>query len=492
MAKNKDVKFRETKKFFQSLELEGWKECKSASRPGSGGQATVLAVKHTDGTKGAFRYLRSNRPEAPQRFFRELKILTDPQFQHPNIMKIVVCTEDNENHWYISELGKSFPKYWKAQCKKYQNDDPEALLKLAVEIILQILDGLNLLHEQGVIHRDIKPDNIIMKDDTQNHPVLIDFGLTYAEEEGRLTPMDDAVGNIRYSPDVMMYRMDEINPWLDVFQIAQLLIWMISEKPAKDWYRPRDWRWVNYNEKLSDDLVLSIRAITALCSEEQTSPKNAVELTSLIRELVVFTTAEEPKAGIDFGQIKKGISKGKSAQNIEAGADVKIINSSYPLASQTYRMLRDELESIYIELIDSSIPVNKDSDQEFASLYQQAINNPRRNPSIRYRLQIGEEQKSLFHIRVVSLAYLPSVSNRGDPPLPESSNIFAFALQRNSKLAQDFGRTRWLTIERTGEWILRDKHMADPERTDVNQIGKMIRSWISDEEFWEALHRDKR
>jgi len=492
MFRKNAVDRKEAREHFQGLNLGDWKERRSPAGSRRGGQATVLAVEHTNGTKGAFRYLRSDRPEAGQRFRRELAILTDPQFQHPNILRIIDYPRDREGLWYISEWGESFPAYWEAQAKRYC-EDPESLVRLAVDVILQMLDGLSPLHEQGVVHRDIKPDNIIMKPGAECCPVLIDFGLAYAAvEEDRLTPMDDAVGNTRYSRDVMMDRMDEINPWLDVFQVSQLLIYMISEKPAKDWPRPRDWRWVNYSEELPNDLVLAIRALTALCSEEVTSPKSAEELSALIRELIVFAAEEEPEVGLDLDQIRKGISKGESIRAMTIADDIKVINSSYMLASQVYRRLRDKLEGIWAELMHVPIPVVKDNDKDFDSFYQTLIESPRSKSSTLYRLQIGD-QTPHFYVRIVCVVYRPSMQpDTGNPPLPESSNVFAFAVQRHGESGQHPRRLQWLTIERTGEWVLRDERMQNPEPTDAHQIGTMIKSWISDSEIWEAMHRDRR
>ena len=206
---------------FYSLGLEGWKV--SGPSLGSGGQAITLPVEHIDGRKGAFRYIKGKGTRDIQRFLREVGVLTNPEFQHRNIVRILDHSEDEKNLWYISKRGESFKGYWKTKRKELKNH-PDSLVSLAIQMIIQILDGLGPLHDEGVVHRDIKPKNIIMDlDRGERFPVLIDFGVIYVHIEDRLTSVDSAVGNIRYSPDVMMNRMDDIPPWLDVFQISQLL-----------------------------------------------------------------------------------------------------------------------------------------------------------------------------------------------------------------------------------------------------------------------------
>ena len=68
-------------------------------------------------------------------------------------------------------------------------------------------------------------------------PILIDFGLAHDDSEDRLTPANDAVGNARFSPDIMRRRVAEVLPWLDVFYLAQILIWMLDEEPPKAHWR---------------------------------------------------------------------------------------------------------------------------------------------------------------------------------------------------------------------------------------------------------------
>jgi serine/threonine protein kinase len=268
-------KLRAAQEYFRSLKIEGWEETNSPVQ--GGGQATILVVKRSDGVRGAFRFTAESDEKALDRFAREIKILSE--YEHPNILKILEHSTDITQPWYISELGDSFAAYWK-WCREQLDDDPVQLVSSAVDVIRQLADGLAPLHDKGIVHRDIKPANTIVKnsDSDIKQPVLIDFGLAYVESEPRLSDINETVGNLRFSPDVAMYRMENVPPWLDVHNLAQLFMWMTRVHPDKDWQRALDWRWVNYDNRLPEDSIHSIRALTAQCSEQTISPKNAMEL----------------------------------------------------------------------------------------------------------------------------------------------------------------------------------------------------------------------
>ncbi|NRA12620.1 MAG: protein kinase [Crocinitomicaceae bacterium] len=310
---SKEEELAHTIEIFNRVSPDGWDLTSDSSLLG-GGQSSVLFVHSPMNGNGVFRLTKDSRPIAKERFKREIKVLSD--YKHKNIVEILeYSSEDSEECWYISRRGDNFKSYWDSIRKEC---GPEALLEKAVDIIKQLAEGLSSLHDKGIVHRDIKPANIVVTGET---PILIDFGLVYLKDEERVTPKEQPANNRGFSADPMRYYIDEIVPWLDVFQLSQLLIWMICERPPKGWHSPLSWRWVKYPTMPKHSLE-GLRALTAVCSEPDLSPENANELKNLLEELFIHGVIMVEKK--DLNQIKKAIIEGKAR---------KLINKSEALDS---------------------------------------------------------------------------------------------------------------------------------------------------------------
>jgi serine/threonine protein kinase len=100
------------------------------------------------------------------RFLEEARTLF--QFKHKNIVRVLSFFEANNTGYMVMEYvqGMDFSDL-------IALGEPFSESEL-LGIIIPILDGLELVHDQGFIHRDIKPQNIVLHSD--GHPVLIDFG----------------------------------------------------------------------------------------------------------------------------------------------------------------------------------------------------------------------------------------------------------------------------------------------------------------------------
>lgn len=501
-------KLRAAQEYFRSLRIEGWEETNSPVQ--GGGQATILVVKRVDGARGAFRFTAEADEQTLERFSREIRILSG--YEHPNILRILDHSKEMSEPWYMSELGEPFDAYWR-RCRRQLADDPEQLVSSAVDIVRQLADGLAPLHNRGVVHRDIKPQNIIINRSGpgRERPVLIDFGLAHVESEPRLSDVHETVGNLRFSPDVAMYRMNNVPPWLDVHNLGQLLMWLARVHPDKDWRRALDWRWVNYDDRLSDYSALSTKALTALCSEQSVSPKNAGELITLIDQ-VFPKPLPSSGAVVNLTKIEEGRRRGMAASGLGAAEDTKIIEASFPIIAKTYLALRQELDTLFAEYSAGGIYVNKDSDIEIDTFRLRLLETKDTTTDTELaHWKVGESRENAFGVRISIRGIVPSrrseyIGGGGQQFHPDLSNPFHFTFYFERPLTQTRGvfphKTRVLVINDEGSLLLYSRFpllfepqpLAPPNpatATSVPGVVKMVKEWIEDPEVWEALYKYK-
>ena len=99
----------------------------------------------------------------------EIKVLQ--YCDHPNIVKLIGVYSDKDRVYLVLEYveGESLLSYLKTKLSKRPSD---SIIK---EIFLQILNAMNYLHENGIAHRDIKLENILIQKDSLKIKI-IDFG----------------------------------------------------------------------------------------------------------------------------------------------------------------------------------------------------------------------------------------------------------------------------------------------------------------------------
>ena len=138
---------------------------------GSGGMGTVYrALDRRTSKPVAIKILKAKRSENPtlhQRLAREFKAASE--LEHPNIVRAISFETDGELSYLVSELveGDSLGDRLDKHCRLSEAD--------AVRIITQIAQALHYAHQKQIIHRDVKPDNILLLHD--GRAKLTDFGL---------------------------------------------------------------------------------------------------------------------------------------------------------------------------------------------------------------------------------------------------------------------------------------------------------------------------
>ncbi|MBR5895765.1 MAG: serine/threonine protein kinase [Akkermansia sp.] len=152
-------------------------------------------------------------------FLREVRLLAT--LDHPNIVKIYTFFEAHNTAYYVTEYidGKSLADVV-ADYKKHLNHVPQDAL---YSLMVRVLDALDYLHKRGVLHLDIKPDNILVTRD--GRPVIIDMG---AAKE---CWSDDSTGVVEsqgYSPPEQGDGSGRLGPWTDLYAFGATLYYLLT------------------------------------------------------------------------------------------------------------------------------------------------------------------------------------------------------------------------------------------------------------------------
>ena len=165
-------------------------------RIGQGGMATVyLARDHTTSSEVALKillpHLRSD-PIIAQRFRREVSVAR--RVVHPNVIRIYDLIEEDD---LIALVLEYHPGIDAKQLLRERDGQLE--YELAISLAEQALEGLIAAHDAGIIHRDIKPHNLLVADRGGGPSVkLADFGLARVDDLIGMTMHTRAVGTLEY------------------------------------------------------------------------------------------------------------------------------------------------------------------------------------------------------------------------------------------------------------------------------------------------------
>ena len=193
-------KVTEFQRTYSSRLLDGKYEL--LTRLGLGGMGEIFKVRHVHlGEERVVKIMRANiasDDDALQRFLHEARLAT--MIKHRNLAMLYdfATLEDGAYYMVWEFIDGSNVQKWIA------NNGPMPP-RIVVEISLQALAGLNALHEMGVIHRDISPENIMITQDYQEKLLckVIDFGIAKQLSEGEsgqgLTQTGMFLGKLKYA-----------------------------------------------------------------------------------------------------------------------------------------------------------------------------------------------------------------------------------------------------------------------------------------------------
>ncbi len=152
-----------------------------------------------------------------QRFVREAH--TASSLEHGHICTIYEMDQDQDGTWFIAMA------YYEGHTLTHCLRDGPMPATSAIEYARQIALGLAAAHRHGIVHRDIKPDNIIITED--NEAVILDFGIAHLIDDVRLTQPGHQTGTLAYMAPEMI-QGGAPSPQVDIWSLGVLLFELLT------------------------------------------------------------------------------------------------------------------------------------------------------------------------------------------------------------------------------------------------------------------------
>ncbi len=202
---------------------------------GDGGMGAVYEARHEVlGSPVALKFLHAElakRPGLSSRFLQEAKVSASIQSPHVTRVTDVDQTPD-ESPYLVMELlsGESLQQLLDRKIKLPRDQ--------AIDFALQILSGLEAAHALGVVHRDLKPDNVFITPSTGGPIVkLLDFGIAKLRASNEymkgLTRPGAVMGTPEYMAPEQLYAADRVDHRADIYSLGAILYEMLTgERPA--------------------------------------------------------------------------------------------------------------------------------------------------------------------------------------------------------------------------------------------------------------------
>jgi serine/threonine protein kinase len=196
---------------------------------GRGGMGAVFKVRDVAldrlaALKISSRHLGAADGEGMDRFFRAARLWA--RLNHPSIVAIYHVDQFDGMPYIVSEFIEGVDLSTLVRSGGLSVRD-------AAGLIAEVADALEFAHGQGILHRDVKPSNIMIEPD--GHTVLVDFGLACslsADDEASITVVGNIIGTPTYmSPEQVEGRHDLLEPATDVYSLGATLYTLLAGRP---------------------------------------------------------------------------------------------------------------------------------------------------------------------------------------------------------------------------------------------------------------------
>jgi serine/threonine protein kinase len=197
---------------------------------GSGGMASVLLCEDERlGREVAVKRLHADSPvDVEQRFKREAKL--GASLNHPNLVSVFDTATDDEGVLIVMEYVDGEPL---SRLLRRGPLRPDEVRRMVVDVG----DALDHAHAQGVVHRDVKPGNVLIREDGVTK--LADLGIATASDGTRITRSGIVLGTAAYmAPEQLEGR--DIGPAADTYALAAIAFEALSGRKPREGRTPME------------------------------------------------------------------------------------------------------------------------------------------------------------------------------------------------------------------------------------------------------------
>lgn len=148
------------------------------------------------------------------------------QLRHPNIIQVHDFSHDGSTYFIVFEFipGESL----QAWLKRLNESGQQMAYEEAASLAADIADALDYAHEQGLIHRDVKPANVMIN--VRRQPILMDFGIAKIVGGTQHTATGAVLGTARYMAPEQI-RGQRVDARSDIYSLGVMLFEMVSGRP---------------------------------------------------------------------------------------------------------------------------------------------------------------------------------------------------------------------------------------------------------------------
>ena len=386
---------------------------------GSGGMADVyLALDTVLNREVAIKILRedlNNNPVALLRFKREAN--AGSGLNHPNVVEIYDVGEDDNVQYIVMEYIKG------STAKELSFRRGSLDLEEAIDFMLQLSYGISKAHAQGIVHRDIKPQNILVTPDGTIK--VSDFGIAQAGDALQLTKADSVMGSVHYlAPELV--RGEKASYQSDIYAMGIIFYEMLVGEPPFDGEMPVEIAMKQlkdatpnvqkFNSTIPNSVVNIINRATA-----KNTLNRYVNVDEMIRDLKTALSEEradeeiwEPAYesdentktfdsldGFDLDEDKEKDDKAKKSRNIKIGlaalALTVIVVLGIVFGNNTKLYKLEDLSGLTLEeaqeiLDEYNITISKSIEHDFSTEHEEDTiikTKPRHGTEIEHGSQIS-------------------------------------------------------------------------------------------------------